>query len=285
MFWLPYAAGRTGELPLRSIRAGLDSDDGPQVETSWDLYALAGKHKPEGVDAEGDVDYLGERGPGLGGRFRYDQPGLRGEAEGYLLPLDSGEDEIAGPRGHRVRRRHPRLPPPVTARTSPTSGSSRSRAPTSRTRPSSRSSSTAGRTSQALRNLGLPQVAGERAGLHRAGQGQRQRLHPPAFRPAGARLGDGQAPRNRLPRHRHAAARRPAALVQRNLRRRDPPALRRRQPADRGFTQSQSRELFGIDRDVSFDTAAANRGLDDDVHFRFDSGRRSPPPSTPGRFA
>lgn len=285
VFWLPYAAGRTGELPLRSIRAGVDSDHGPEVETEWDLYALAGKTKPDGVDAEGDIDYLGERGPGLGGRLRYEQPGLRGDAEGYLLPLDNGEDEIAGrddidfdgdARGFLTARHRQDLTEPW--KLSIEAGYVSDETFLEEFFPGRAYESKPFETSAYLKwqeneqaftalakanaNDFIPQLTP----LQAPGS-VTDKLPEVAYHGTGTPLLDGRL----LWFHETSAG-----------------AIRQRfggdSPADRGFTQSQSQTLFGIDRNVSFDTAADNRGLDDDVHFRFDSRQEIAAPFDAGPF-
>lgn len=272
VFWLPYAAGRTGDIPLRSVRVGVDSDDGPRIETSWDLYALAGKAKPEGVDAEGDLDFLGERGPGIGGRLSYDQPGLRGDAEGYLLPLDSGEDRIADredvefdsdTRGFLSARHRQDLTGlwELSLEGSYVSDETfleeffDSRAYESK--PFETSAYLKWQQNEqaftALAKVNANDFIPQLPALQAPGS-VTDKLPEIAYHGTGTPLLDG-----RLLWFNETSA----------------GAIRQRfgddTPADRGFTRSQSRELFGIDRDVSFDTAAENRGLDDDVHFRFDS--------------
>lgn len=285
VFWLPYAAGRTGELPLRSIRAGVDSDDGPWVETVWDLYALAGKTKPDGVDAEGDLDFLGERGPGLGGRFTYDQPGLRGDAEGYLLPLDSGEDEIADrediefdgdTRGFLSARHRQDLTGSWTLSLEGSYVSDETfleeffedRAYESKPFETSaylkwqQDEQAFTALFQANANDFIPQLSD----LQAPGS-VTDKLPEVSYHGTGTPLLDG-----RLLWFNETAA----------------GAIRQRfgddAPEDRGFTQQASQTLFGIGRDVSFDTAAENRGLDDDVHFRFDSRQEIAAPFDAGPF-
>jgi hypothetical protein len=101
VFYWPGMAGTADAVPLRSLEVGFDSDTGPLVRTGWDVFALAGKPKPEGVDLIGRVDYLGDHGPGLGANLEYDLPELRGMFDGYLVAHDTGDDEIGG-RKHEI---------------------------------------------------------------------------------------------------------------------------------------------------------------------------------------
>lgn len=96
VLWLPYAAGRGRDVPLRRISVGYSSDDGVEVRTRWDALGLVGAAPIEGVDVELDLDYRGESGVGLGHRFAYERALVQGEWESYLLPSDSGEDDIGG---------------------------------------------------------------------------------------------------------------------------------------------------------------------------------------------
>ncbi|MEM6458149.1 MAG: hypothetical protein AAF710_02025 [Planctomycetota bacterium] len=96
VFYLPRLQGAGRDTPLRSVNADYSSDDGVEVQTKWDLFALLGRPRPEGVDAEARIDYLGEHGPGLGVSGRYDTDNQYGNFLGYLLLDDSGEDEIGG---------------------------------------------------------------------------------------------------------------------------------------------------------------------------------------------
>ncbi|MEM1445982.1 MAG: LPS assembly protein LptD [Planctomycetota bacterium] len=98
MFWLPRFAGRGTDTPIRNVRVGYSSKDGVQVETEWDAFGLIGREAPEGVDADLNLDYQGEHGPGIGLNVDYDrleENGMSGEFVGYTLLADHGEDEIA----------------------------------------------------------------------------------------------------------------------------------------------------------------------------------------------
>lgn len=96
LFYWPYIAGDDREIPLREVGVGYSEDDGPQITTTWDLFALVGYEAPDGVDLEGNLDYLGDHGVGLGTEFEYDVNKMFGQFNAYILPYDTGEDEIDG---------------------------------------------------------------------------------------------------------------------------------------------------------------------------------------------
>jgi hypothetical protein len=100
VFWWPGLSGQGRDLPIRRISAGYRSDNGVEVRTRWDAFAIAGAIRPEGVDATIDGDYLGDRGAAIGGTLEYDQPLQRrkGKLEAYYLPSDNGTDELGANR-------------------------------------------------------------------------------------------------------------------------------------------------------------------------------------------
>jgi hypothetical protein len=98
LFYWPYLAGDNREVPLRNVGASYSENEGPTVETAWDLFALTGVEAPQGVDLEGRLDWRGESNLGLGVDFEYDVPDMFGELRAYLLPYDTGTDEIGGRR-------------------------------------------------------------------------------------------------------------------------------------------------------------------------------------------
>ncbi len=97
-FYWPVLAGENRDPPLRSVRTGYSSDDGVEVETRWDLFALAGREAPDGVEADLLVDYLGDHGPSVGTRIDYERRELFGNLDARLMPQDEGTDEIGGRR-------------------------------------------------------------------------------------------------------------------------------------------------------------------------------------------
>ncbi|WP_428386767.1 hypothetical protein [Mucisphaera sp.] len=96
IFYSPTLSGRGQNIPLRSADAGFSSQNGLELETEWDLFALAGRDTPDGVDLTGRLDIQGQHGLALGAEIEYDRPNALGRAQTYLLPSDNGTDEIAG---------------------------------------------------------------------------------------------------------------------------------------------------------------------------------------------
>ena len=96
MFYWPELSAYAEDSPLRSLNADYSSNEGVEVETTWDLFAMLGKTRPGNIDAEANIDYLGEHGPGVGVSGSYDSRNNLGEFRGYLLVDDSGEDEVGG---------------------------------------------------------------------------------------------------------------------------------------------------------------------------------------------
>ncbi len=95
-FYWPRLAGYVQDIPLRRVSAGYSSDTGVSVRTSYDVFALLGRAEPDNVDWTADLDYRGTHGPALGTTLAYDTPDGLGNARAYLLPDDSGTDEIGG---------------------------------------------------------------------------------------------------------------------------------------------------------------------------------------------
>ena len=272
VFWLPFAAGRTGEIPLRSVRAGFSDNNGPQLETEWDAFALLGRTPREGVDAEIDLDFRGERGPGLGGRLDYDQPGFRGEIEAYTLPIDGGEDEIAD---RMNLDRDDELRGLVDAR-------HRQDLP-GRWELSVEASAVSDET---FLEAFFPDRAYEakpfEISAYLKWQDQEQaftallKANPNNFIPQLAELQAPGSVTDKLPEfgyHRTGTPLLGGRLTW--FSETSAGVIRQRfgedTPADRGFTDAQSQALFGIDSDTPFDDAADAQGLDNDVHFRFDT--------------
>jgi hypothetical protein len=93
-FVWPYLEGRPGDVPLKRVKAGYDSDTGVEIETTWDVFALAGREAPDGVELLANADWLGDHGPGVGAELEYGLENMFGEARTYLLLDDDGTDEI-----------------------------------------------------------------------------------------------------------------------------------------------------------------------------------------------
>ncbi|MEM8737580.1 MAG: LPS assembly protein LptD [Planctomycetota bacterium] len=97
VFYWPYLSGVAQDAsPLRSVRVGTSSDNGVDAETTWDLFALLGKQAPAGIDAEANIDFIGEHGAAIGANGVYDTRRAFGNFLTYFLFDDSGEDEVGG---------------------------------------------------------------------------------------------------------------------------------------------------------------------------------------------
>lgn len=94
-FYWPKATVRAGAIPIRRVSVGYAGNNGAEVQTTWDLFALTNTRAPEGVDLLGNIDYRGEHGLGLGIDLDYELDIARGSLDGYFLPSDSGTDELA----------------------------------------------------------------------------------------------------------------------------------------------------------------------------------------------
>lgn len=94
LYW-PYLETPANVVPIRRISVGYDQQDGPEVQTAWDVFALLGERAPEDVELLANLDWRGEHGPGLGLELDYNRDDMRGRARGYVLLNDHGEDDIA----------------------------------------------------------------------------------------------------------------------------------------------------------------------------------------------
>ena len=95
VFYWPRLSGEIQELPIRRLDGSYDGNDGPIVRSEWDVFALAGREKPEGVDLSAKLDFLGDRGAAIGGRLDYDRTEMLGRLDGYLVANDDAQDQIA----------------------------------------------------------------------------------------------------------------------------------------------------------------------------------------------
>jgi hypothetical protein len=91
-YW-PYSKGeyRQSETLVRSMRLAHSDQFGFEFESRWYLFNLLGARAPEGYDATLDLDYLSERGPGIGVDVDYEQKDHYGLFRGYYIH-DDGED-------------------------------------------------------------------------------------------------------------------------------------------------------------------------------------------------
>lgn len=97
LFWWPQLSGTIDSIPLRRIDLGHSDNNGVEVETTWDLFALLGKRRPSGVDVELQLDAFTARGAGGGLRFEYDFSDSNGLIDLYGL-FDNGTDRTSAGR-------------------------------------------------------------------------------------------------------------------------------------------------------------------------------------------
>lgn len=95
VFYWPKTTVEAGAIPLRRIEVGYESENGAEVETKWDIFALTNTQAPEGVDWLANIDVRGEHGLALGTELDYQRDSAWGDTRAYFLPNDSGTDEIA----------------------------------------------------------------------------------------------------------------------------------------------------------------------------------------------
>jgi len=101
-FYWPRYHGDPQDFPLRSVGIENSSESGFGVQTSWDLYALLGRQRPEDLDVQLIVDVFERRGIAIGTDTRWKRPGFEGSLFAYWLPSDNGEDSLSS--GTRVDR-------------------------------------------------------------------------------------------------------------------------------------------------------------------------------------
>ncbi|MCI0363532.1 MAG: LPS assembly protein LptD [Phycisphaerales bacterium] len=94
IFYWPRFRGDVEDVPLKSIEIGSSSDDGARFLTAWNLFALAGKEAPEGVEADLLVDGFTKRGAAVGLDLRYDTPQNLGQIDLYGM-YDDGIDRTS----------------------------------------------------------------------------------------------------------------------------------------------------------------------------------------------
>ncbi|MEX2215570.1 MAG: LPS assembly protein LptD [Phycisphaeraceae bacterium] len=98
VFYWPVLGGDAQDTPLRSISATYSTRNGPEIRTTWDLFAILGRENPTGVSLDGYLDYVGKHGPAIGADLSYERPDMFGRINAYLVPLDNGNDELAAGR-------------------------------------------------------------------------------------------------------------------------------------------------------------------------------------------
>lgn len=95
IFYWPKASVDAEAIPLRRVEVGFESENGTEVETKWDLFALTNTAAPEGVEWLANIDFRGEHAVGLGTELDYQRDGVWGDLRAYVLPNDSGDDQLA----------------------------------------------------------------------------------------------------------------------------------------------------------------------------------------------
>jgi len=101
IFYWPFVRSnlQRPDTPIKSVRAGYDSDWGPSLETRWYLSRLLGLRQPEGTDSTFALDFYGKRGLGSGVEIDYRRQDYFGRMLGYVIH-DTGEDDLGR---HRSR--------------------------------------------------------------------------------------------------------------------------------------------------------------------------------------
>ncbi|MGN6626322.1 MAG: LPS assembly protein LptD [Tepidisphaeraceae bacterium] len=106
VFYLPKASGEFSQngQAIRKLELGSARGSGVGVETQWGLFQSAGMLPPPGLDADYEVDYFSDRGPGFGFDTTYkggqlaettkDGWNFEGSFESYILPNDDGTDKL-----------------------------------------------------------------------------------------------------------------------------------------------------------------------------------------------
>lgn len=95
LFYWPKTTTEAGSIPLRRIEVGYESENGADVQTQWDIFALTNTQVPEGIDWLANIDVRGEHGIALGTELEYQRDTTWGDTTAYFLPSDSGTDNIA----------------------------------------------------------------------------------------------------------------------------------------------------------------------------------------------
>ncbi len=91
-FYWPIFVGDPTDIPLRDVSVTSSNNTGTGIQTTWNLFGLAGIDAPEEVTADVLLDYFFDRGAGIGGEVSWQRPTMRGSMFAYTLPSDSGTD-------------------------------------------------------------------------------------------------------------------------------------------------------------------------------------------------
>ncbi len=99
IFYWPYLAGDTSknDIPLRRIDITNSRTYGLSLETTWDLFGLAGQPEPKNVHADLNLDYFGKRGPAGGVDADWKGDTYNGVLKSYVLE-DNGTDRLGANR-------------------------------------------------------------------------------------------------------------------------------------------------------------------------------------------
>ncbi len=95
LLYLPRYVGDPTRFPLRGLSFGDSFGTGPAIKSEWDVLSLAGIDPPEGASANLLLDYYFKRGLGVGGKLGLDQKDQNGDLLAYVLPSDSGTDQLS----------------------------------------------------------------------------------------------------------------------------------------------------------------------------------------------
>lgn len=98
-YW-PFSQGdfSRDRMAFRDAKFGYNNNLGTTIETQWYLFNLLGLEQPAGYDATLKLDYLLERGPGVGIDMDYERENYYGLLRSYYLH-DDGKDKLRGQRG------------------------------------------------------------------------------------------------------------------------------------------------------------------------------------------
>ncbi|MFP3938286.1 MAG: hypothetical protein ACLFVW_08080, partial [Phycisphaerae bacterium] len=94
LYW-PYATGdfQEGHTALRKAQVGSHGQYGFGVETEWHLFRLLGLVRPEGYNAELELNWY-DRGPFIGTDISYSRDNYSGYSLAYLLDDQDGNDDF-----------------------------------------------------------------------------------------------------------------------------------------------------------------------------------------------
>ncbi len=95
--WWPYSRGdfQSSETLIRRLRTGYSDEFGLEFESYWYLFQLLGLERPAGFDATLELDYFGERGPGVGVDVDYERQDYLGLLRTFYI--NDGDEDNFGP--------------------------------------------------------------------------------------------------------------------------------------------------------------------------------------------